>query len=85
MAVAAVAGMALVSGTGPGAAQTYPWCSRDMSGDGSGGTNCGFVSYEQCMMTARGAGAFCDRNPAYRPGAASPQPQRTKLRRQRDN
>ena len=32
-----------------------PWCAQ-YYGANSGGTNCGFISYEQCMMTARGAG-----------------------------
>ena len=35
-----------------------PWCAQ-YYGANSGGTNCGFASYEQCMMTARGAGAWC--------------------------
>jgi Protein of unknown function (DUF3551) len=54
-------------------AQNYPWCAQHMGIEG-GGTNCGFVSFEQCMETARGAGAFCVRNTQYyapRPGAAS--------------
>jgi hypothetical protein len=53
----------------PAAAQSYPWCARYL-GRG-GGTNCGFVSYEQCMMTARGAGAFCDRNSMYQPSPSA--------------
>jgi hypothetical protein len=56
----------------PAAAIEYPWCaqySRD------GGRNCGFVSFGQCMETARGAGAFCVPNLFYW-DAASMQPQR---------
>jgi hypothetical protein len=41
-----------------------PWCAQ-YYGFGGGGTNCGFISYEQCMMTARGAGAWCVQNPWY--------------------
>jgi hypothetical protein len=68
----------LLSGTTAGA-QNYPWCARYF---GRGGTNCGFVSYEQCMATARGAGAFCDRNSMYQPpGAAYPAPRRAYVRR----
>ena len=49
----------------PGSAEVYrPWCAQ-YYGNNGGGTNCGFVSYEQCMMTARGAGAWCVRNPWY--------------------
>ena len=36
-------------------AQNYPWCAY-YSGRGGGGTNCGFISFEQCMETARGLG-----------------------------
>lgn len=47
------------------AAIEYPWCVQYSSGEDSGGRNCGFVSYEQCMMTARGAGAACEVNLFY--------------------
>ncbi|MGZ3362636.1 MAG: DUF3551 domain-containing protein [Xanthobacteraceae bacterium] len=40
------------------------WCAQ-YYGFGGGGTNCGFISYEQCMMTAQGAGAWCVQNPWY--------------------
>jgi Protein of unknown function (DUF3551) len=46
-------------------AQNYPWCAY--YGDDFGGTNCGFVSYDQCMMTVTGIGGFCDRNTQYVP------------------
>jgi hypothetical protein len=48
----------------PSSAEVYrrPWRAQ-YYGNNGGGTNCGFVSYEQCMMTARGAGAWCVRNP----------------------
>ena len=46
-------------------AQNYPWCAY---WNGSGGArNCGFVSYEQCMQTAMGAGASCRANTQYNP------------------
>jgi hypothetical protein len=55
----------------PATAQTnYPWCSN--FADGWGGTNCGFVSYEQCMQTVRGSGGYCGKNDMYRPQAAEP-------------
>ena len=41
-----------------------PWCAQYYDSN-SGTTNCGFVSYEQCMATARGAGAWCVQNPWY--------------------
>jgi hypothetical protein len=49
----------------PSAAEVIrPWCAQ-YTGSRSGATNCGFTSYEQCMMTARGAGATCVQNPWY--------------------
>jgi hypothetical protein len=48
------------------AAIEYPWCVQFGSGMGGGSArNCGFVSYEQCMMTARGAGGSCEQNLFY--------------------
>ena len=32
--------------------------------------NCGFVSFEQCMATARGAGGMCSQNPMYQASGA---------------
>ena len=46
-------------------AQNYPWCAY-YSGR-SGGTNCGFISFEQCMDTARGLGSNCQPNTQYVP------------------
>ena len=48
----------------PSGAETYrPWCAVY---SGRGGRNCGFVSFEQCMMTATpGTGGSCAQNPWY--------------------
>ena len=43
-------------------AQNYPWCAYYSSGDDGGGTNCGFITFEQCMATARGLGSNCQPN-----------------------
>ena len=53
-------------GAVPSAAEVYrPWCAQ-YYGFGSGGTNCSFTSYQQCMMTAGpGTGAWCVQNPFY--------------------
>jgi hypothetical protein len=48
-------------------AQNYPWSAIYSGGAVSGGTNCGFISFEQCMATARGMGSFCYRNTQYVP------------------
>lgn len=55
-------------------AQNYPWCAIYNGGAAGGGTNCGFVSFEQCMATARGLGSFCYRNTQY--ALPGPHPQR---------
>jgi len=35
----------------------YPWCAV-YSGDGGGGTNCGFLTIQQCRDTVSGIGGF---------------------------
>ena len=60
----AMAGATMAIGP-PAQAQNYPWCAY-WTGTG-GARNCGFVSYEQCMQTARGAGATCEANTQYNP------------------
>jgi hypothetical protein len=52
-------------------AQNYPWCVL-WSGKAGGSRNCGFVSFDQCMQTAQGAGGFCMQNTQYEPPAAAP-------------
>ena len=77
--VACLAIAAMASFSQPAAAAIeYPWCVQ-YGGDKGGGRNCGFVSYEQCMMTARGAGGMCQQN-LFFPGSASDQPQRPRKR-----
>jgi hypothetical protein len=59
---------------GSAGAQNYPWCAQyNLRG---GATNCGFVSYAQCMATVSGIGGFCQRNPMYVPQ----QPRRKRYR-----
>ena len=53
----------------PAQAQNYPWCAQ-YAGAGGGATNCGFVSYAQCMQTLQGMGGFCVQNTQYLPPAA---------------
>lgn len=66
---AAVIGTAMIGDAAPAQAQNYPWCAYYAMGDDGGGTNCGFVSYEQCMATLSGMGGFCNRNTQYQPPA----------------
>ena len=52
----------------PAQAQNYPWCEYLDGGEGGGGgRNCGFVSFEQCMESARGNGSDCRVNTQYTP------------------
>ena len=64
-----VAVITLLICVGPVNAQNYPWCQQR----GDGATNCGFVTYEQCMSK----GSFCYRNPMYQPSAGEPRSRRT--------
>ena len=54
----------------PARAVEYPWCA--VFGHESGVSNCGFVSFEQCLGYIHGIGGFCDRNPFYTGPAAQP-------------
>jgi hypothetical protein len=62
-------GFGLVAATAalgtPAEAQNYPWCAY--YGNGFGGTNCGFTTFEQCEATIYGIGGFCQRNNTYVP------------------
>ena len=63
----------------PAAAIDYPWCANFADGAGA---NCGFTTYEQCMLTARGTGGYCAENPMYEPAkpAARSRPEKQKRR-----
>ena len=61
---AALAALAAIDAR-PATAEIYrPWCVQYFGGI-SGGTTCAFSSFEQCMETARGNGAYCYQNPWY--------------------
>jgi hypothetical protein len=51
----------------PSSAANYrPWCVQYYGRSSSGTINCGFTSYQQCMMTAGpGTGGMCVQNPWY--------------------
>jgi hypothetical protein len=64
----AVLGMLAATAVTPAKAQNYPWCEYLGGGDaGGGGRNCGFISFEQCMESARGQGNDCRQNTQYVP------------------
>ena len=83
---AALAGACLIGGSliHPQAAQAeviYPWCIIYGGGSGSdGGSNCGFVSRQQCLATASPGIGHCYANPMYQD--APPPRQRAKRRAQ---
>lgn len=53
--------MAILQTTAPAASREYPWCARyDWTT-----TNCGFVSFQQCLATISGIGGRCEPNPRY--------------------
>ena len=61
----AVAALAAIDARSAAAEIYRPWCVQYSGGNGDNGTTCAFTSYEQCMLTARGAGGFCVQNPWY--------------------
>jgi len=62
----AALGTASVFGASASLAQEYPWCAQ--YGSNNGGTNCGFVSYQQCRAALSGNGGFCSQNQFFRGG-----------------
>ena len=71
-----------VVGIGTGAeAQNYPWCAYYGSTH-DGGTNCGFVTFQQCLDTVSGIGGFCNVNTQYQP-PPGPHPPTSAKRRYR--
>jgi hypothetical protein len=67
MILCAAALMSLAAFVPTAQAEEYPWCAFYGGADLGGATNCGFVSFQQCMQTVSGIGGFCDRNNFYRP------------------
>lgn len=49
----------------PGHADPYRWCAQYSGGMGGGGTNCGFITLQQCRETVSGIGGFCVPNQFY--------------------
>jgi hypothetical protein len=65
----------IASKTAAQTAPCRPWCVHYGSGGGGGATNCGFISYEQCMWTAQGPD-MCMPNGACPPGTRDPRERR---------
>jgi hypothetical protein len=65
LGLAIAAGFAAPFFATPASADPYKWCVMYFGGHGGGGANCGFVSIEQCRLTAHGMGGFCFENQFY--------------------
>jgi hypothetical protein len=76
LAALAMTALSPIIDTAPADAQAAtcrPWCVYYGGGGRGGGTNCGFISYEQCMWTAQGSdvcmpNGFCPPHPGARGG-----------------
>lgn len=60
-------------------ADPYRWCAV-YSGRGGGASNCGFVTWDQCMATVSGIGGFCEPNQFYTGPDRAQQPPRKRSR-----
>jgi Protein of unknown function (DUF3551) len=58
----ALAGFAAIFMAGTASADPYKWCANYSM---RGGSNCGFVTLEQCRATVSGIGGFCSANQFY--------------------
>jgi tetratricopeptide (TPR) repeat protein len=66
MRILALCSLAVVTVLGlnaPASAKEPAWCAAYRTG----GTNCGFNTYDQCMAAVSGVGGFCNRNPFAEP------------------
>jgi len=64
----ALAFAAIVQAGGTAQAREYPWCARyDWTT-----SNCGFISFNQCLATISGVGGRCEPNPRFPYGEPRP-------------
>ena len=72
MILAALATILSLQTGGQAQAREYPWCARyDWTT-----TNCGFVSFQQCLATISGIGGRCEQNPRF----VATEPRRKRVR-----
>jgi hypothetical protein len=65
LGLAVAIGLAASFFAGMAAAEPYKWCASYGTTTGGGGSNCGFVTLEQCRATVSGIGGSCNVNPFY--------------------
>jgi hypothetical protein len=58
----------------------YPWWVEYWGRSGGGGTNCGFLTLEQCRAAVSGVGGSCEPNQFYNPRRSPSQGNRRKPR-----
>jgi len=63
-AAALSAGFMLCGAPQQAKADPYRWCA-EYGGHEGGGSNCGFVTWEQCQATIQGMGGWCVPNQFY--------------------
>ena len=65
LTVAAGLATSIFAAVGTAKADLYKWCAFYSGGREGGGTNCGFVTLEQCRATISGVGGSCGPNQLY--------------------
>jgi len=60
-----VAAASMLVTVGVASADPYKWCAVYGGGENGGGSNCGFITIEQCRATISGMGGFCEPNQFY--------------------
>jgi len=66
VAIAALFALVIILAVEPARADPYRWCAEYAGGgQGGGGTNCYFLTLEQCRASVSGIGGFCRENGFY--------------------
>jgi hypothetical protein len=81
LAALAVLAAGSVFESAPAQADPYKWCAVYGGGRGGGGTNCYFMTLDQCRQAISGMGGFCTPNQFYDGRSTDSQPVRRKRRR----
>jgi hypothetical protein len=64
IAIAVLFTLIAASAAGPVQADPYRYCA-EYGGSGDGGTNCYFLTMQQCQQAISGVGGFCRENGFY--------------------
>ena len=83
--LATLVSLTVAAAASTASADPYRWCAEYGGGEmGSGGTNCYFMTIEQCRAAIAGMGGFCSPNQFYdgRP-VVTPEDAAPRMRRNR--